>query len=129
MISQAQGIGFAVPVNTVKMILDDLIRFGRVVRPWLGIVGMDVTEEVARYYGLGVDEGVLVVRVVPDGPAAEADIEEGDVIVSIDGRRISSIRDLQDMIKKKGVGSQVEVQIKRGGFESVTKVMLAEAPT
>jgi len=51
MISQAQGIGFAVPVNTVKMIFDDLIRFGRVIRPWLGIVGMDVTKEVARYYG------------------------------------------------------------------------------
>ncbi|MCS7142165.1 MAG: trypsin-like peptidase domain-containing protein, partial [Candidatus Nitrosocaldus sp.] len=78
MISQAQGIGFAVPVNTVRMILDDLIRFGRVVKPWLGIVGMDVTKEVASYYGLGVDEGVLVVRVVPDGPAAEAGIEEGD---------------------------------------------------
>lgn len=129
MISQAQGIGFAVPVNTVKTILEDLIRFGRVVRPWLGIVGMDVTKEISRYYGLSVDEGVLVVRVVPDGPAAEAEIEEGDVIVSIDGARISSIQDLQAVIKKRGVGSQVEVLIKRGGFEGVAKVKLAEAPT
>jgi S1-C subfamily serine protease len=129
MISQAQGIGFAVPVNTVKSILNDLIKFGKVIRPWLGIIGMDVTKEVARYYGLGVDEGVLVVRVVPDGPAAEADIEEGDVIVSIDGRRISGIRDLQDVIKRRGVGSRVEVLIRRGGFEVFTKVMLAEAPT
>jgi S1-C subfamily serine protease len=129
MISQAQGIGFAVPVNTVKSILNDLIKFGKVVRPWLGVIGMDVTKEVARYYGLSVDRGVLVVRVVPEGPAAKADIEEGDVIVSIDGRRISGISDLQNVIKRKGVGSQVEVLIKRGGFEGVTKVMLAEAPT
>jgi S1-C subfamily serine protease len=129
MISQAQGIGFAVPVNTVKSILNDLIKFGKVVRPWLGAIGMDVTKEVARYYGLSVDRGGLVVRVVPEGPAAKADIEEGDVIVSIDGRRISGISNLQNVIKRKGVGSQVEVLIKRGGFEGVTKVMLAEAPT
>jgi S1-C subfamily serine protease len=129
MISQAQGIGFAVPVNTVKTILEDLIRFGRVVRPWLGIVGMDVTKEVSRYYGLGVDEGVLVVRVVPEGPAAEADIEEGDVIVSVDGVRIRNTRELQAAIKRKAVGSQIDTLIRRGGFEGVTKVILAEAPT
>ena len=129
MISQAQGIGFAVPVNTVKTILEDLIRFGRVVRPWLGIVGMDVTKEVSRYYGLGVDEGVLVVRVVPEGPAAEADIEEGDVIVSVDGVRIGNTRELQAAIKRKAVGSQIDMLIRRRGFEGVTKVILAEAPT
>jgi len=129
MISQAQGIGFAVPVNTVKTILDDLIRFGRVIRPWLGIVGMDVTEEVARYYGLSVDRGVLVVRVVPGGPAAKAEIDEGDVIVSIDGTRIGGIRDLQNIIKRKGVGSRIEVLLKRGGFEGIAKVMLEETPS
>ena len=128
MISQAQGIGFAVPVNTVKTILEDLIRFGRVVRPWLGIVGMDVTKEVSRYYGLGVDEGVLVVRVVPEGPAAEADIEEGDVIISVDGMRIRNIRELQDVIKRKAIGSQIDILIKRRGLEGVAKVTLAEAP-
>ena len=73
---------------------------------------MDVTKEVSRYYGLGVDEGVLVVRVVPEGPAAEADIEEGDVIVSVDGVRIKNIRELQDAVKRKAVGSQIDILIK-----------------
>ncbi len=129
MISQAQGIGFAVPVNTVKMILEDLIRFGRIVRPWLGIVGMDVTKEAARYYGLGVEEGVLVVKVVSDGPAAEADIEEGDIIMGVDGVHVRSIRELQAAIKGKRIGSQIEVLIRRGGFEGVAKLKLAEAPS
>ncbi|MEM3427811.1 MAG: trypsin-like peptidase domain-containing protein [Nitrososphaerales archaeon] len=129
MISQAQGIGFAVPVNTVKLILDDFIKFGRIVRPWLGIVGMDVTKEVARYYGLGVEDGVLVVRVVPDGPAAEADIQEGDIIKGVDGVHIGSIKELQAVIRGKRIGSQIEVLIRRGEFEGVTKVMVTEAPS
>lgn len=127
MISQAQGIGFAVPINTVKAILEDLIRFGRVVRPWLGIVGMDVTEEAARYYGLDVEEGVLVVRVAPGSPADEAGIEEGDIIRGVDGARVKSINELHSLIRGKRIGSQVEVLVRRGGFDGVARVVLAEA--
>src|SRR5437899_7490017 len=81
----AQGIGFAVPVNTAKEILGELIEKGRVRRPWIGITSIRVTRSLARYYRLPVSEGVMVVQIEPFSPADNADIRKGDIIEEIDG--------------------------------------------
>ncbi|MCP8314798.1 MAG: trypsin-like peptidase domain-containing protein [archaeon] len=128
MVPFAQGIGFAIPINSVKKIVDELISYGRVIRPWLGVIGMSVTDEIASYYELPVKAGVIVARVIYGSPAHRMGISEGDVIVRINGTSIETIRDLQKSIQKKGVGDRVEVELIRGYQRGVVEVTLAELP-
>ncbi|MGC9152251.1 MAG: S1C family serine protease [Vulcanisaeta sp.] len=94
-IAGAQGIGFAVPINLVKLSVEEILKFGRVIRPRLGIYGVDLNKPMAKYFRLAVDKGILVAGVVPGSPADEAGIRQGDVITAIDDEELSSITQLK----------------------------------
>ncbi|NWG09254.1 MAG: trypsin-like peptidase domain-containing protein [Nitrososphaerales archaeon] len=128
MIPFAQGIGFAIPINSVKKVVEELIAYGRVIRPWLGLTGMSATEELASYYELPVKAGVIVARIIHGSPSYKAGISEGDLIVGIDGAPIKTVQDLQKIVQKRKVGDKIEVEVVRGHQRGVVEVILTELP-
>jgi serine protease Do len=111
-----QGIGFAVPINTVKSILTDLVENGHVTRPWLGISTVKIDPRIARYYRLPIVEGALIVNVEPYSPADNAGLRRGDIIEEIDGNKIQSPSQISSYIrKKKTTNDRVTVIVNRYG--------------
>ena len=100
-IPYAQGIGFAIPVNSAKTCTDEIVVGGETKRPWLGIVGLTLTKQIARYYGLPVDHGVLVTKVAEGSPAEAAGLAEADIILEISEVEIGRIEDLVNEIHGK----------------------------
>ena len=128
-VQQAQGIGFAIPIDTARVIMDQLISRGRVVRPYAGLVwGGDVDANIARQYRLAVDHGIIVREVDANGPAARAGIRQGDVIVALDGRRINNWNDFIRELFTKEPGDRVRVEIARDGDRRTVEMTLAERP-
>jgi S1-C subfamily serine protease len=128
MIPFAQGIGFAIPINEIKARLDDLVKYGRVIRPWLGIVGLDLTKEIAAYHKLPVSEGFVVTRVMHRSPAAKAGIREGDIILKLGDADLTAIGDLQKALKTKKPGETVEIVVQRDNRKGTASVTLGETP-
>jgi serine protease Do len=115
-IPYGQGIGFAVPINTVKSILTDLIENGHVKRPWLGISTVKIDSNIARFYRLPIAEGALIIKVEPYSPADNAGLRRGDVIEEIDGNKIQSPSQISSYIrKKKTANDSVTVIVNRYG--------------
>ena len=127
-IPYAHGIGFAVPVNTAKTILQELIKYGKVNRPWLGISTIKITAQIARYYRLPTNEGALVVKVEEYSPAADAGIRPGDIIEEIDETRIEEVIDLSSRIKKKKVNEQTWLSVNRYGRRFNISAILENQP-
>jgi serine protease Do len=127
-IPYAHGIGFAVPVNTAKIILSDLIKNGKVNRPWLGISTIKITDRIARYYRLPTNEGALVVKVEEYSPAGDAGIRPGDIIESIDEKRIEEITELSSLIKKKKTNENTLLSVNRYGRRFDISVTLENQP-
>jgi len=124
----AQGIGFAIPINTAKYVVEQLLEKGRVVRPWLGITGLTVTKEVATYYNLPTRSGVVLAGIVRGGPADEAGLEEGDIVVQADGTTIDTMEQLQREIRKKKSGDRLNLTIVRDGRRREASLTLQEYP-
>ena len=124
----AQGIGFAIPINTAKYVVEQLLEKGRVVRPWLGITGLTVTKEVATYYNLPTRSGVVLAGIVRGGPADEAGLEEGDIVVQADGTTVDTMEQLQREIRKKKPGDRLNLTIVRDGRRREASLTLQEAP-
>jgi len=124
----AQGIGFAIPINSAKKCTGGIIKEGISVRPWLGIVGLSITDELARYYGLLLDRGVLVTKVADDSPAERAGIVAGDIILRLDRGAIYSIEDLLSEIHNRRIGDRVRVTVYRRGREQTLEATLSEMP-
>ncbi len=127
-IPYAQGIGFAIPINTVMDCVEQIKAYGRVMRPWVGIYGVTVTPQVASYYNLTADSGVLVTNIVPDSPAQRARISPGDVISAIDGVRLRTIQDLKREIDRHRVGDTTELTIARGRMSGKVEVRIEGSP-
>jgi S1-C subfamily serine protease len=127
-IPYAQGIGFAIPVNSAKACANEIVAGGAARRPWLGIVGLSVTREIARYYGLLVGHGVLVTRVAEGSPAEAVGMAEGDVILEMNNVEIESIKDLVSEIQKMRIGEAVRIVAVRNGREHLFELKLSEAP-
>lgn len=124
-----QGIFFAIPSNTVQRIAEQLIEKGRVVYPYLGIGAIEpVTEQVAAQHGLEVDRGALVTEIVPDGPAVDAGIREGDVILSVAGQVIDGKTSLTEALFAHKLGDTVPLQLQRGNEETQVEIRLGERP-
>jgi len=126
--SDAHGIAFAIPVNTLKAVLPSLIEKGRVARSWIGIFIDPVTEEVAAKQGLPKARGAVVSRLVEGGPAERADLREGDVITAFDGRNLDGPDDLPWLVSTVAVGRTVGMRIWRDGTERELKVKTTEKP-
>jgi S1-C subfamily serine protease len=124
----AQGIGFAIPVNSAKTCADEIMIGGTTKRPWLGIIGLTLTSEIARYYGFPVDHGVLVIRVAEGSPAEAATLAEGDIILEISGAETRRIEDLVDEIHGKKVGDVVRILGVRNGRQHFFELTLSDAP-
>lgn len=124
----AQGVGFAIPINKAMEIAKELIEHGKVIRPWLGVATVDVTPDVADYYGLPVKAGALVAQIVARGPADHAGLTPGDVIVSFDGKKVKEMQDVRNIVGKKKIGDKVEIAIVRDGREIAGTLELGEAP-
>ncbi|MDG6985482.1 MAG: trypsin-like peptidase domain-containing protein [Nitrososphaerota archaeon] len=128
MIPYAQGMGFAIPINTVKRIAQEILQNGRVSRRWIGISGIDVTPQLARRYSLQTDTGFLVAEVVPRSPAEFAGLRNGDVVVGADGAGVKHTKDLLMAISKAESGGKVRLEINRAGRKGELDVSPAEAP-
>ncbi len=115
------GIGFAIPINMAKNMIPDLEAKGKVVRGWLGVLIQKVTPEIADSLGIKDAEGALVADVMKDGPAKEAGIKVGDVIVEFDGKAIKDSTELPLLVARTPVGRDVKVVVLRGkGKENLT---------
>ncbi len=125
----AQGIGFSIPINSAMSIAKELIEHGKVIRPWLGILGIGLNKEIAQYYNLPVDEGVLVTRSFEKSPAWEQGITAGDVIMKVDDISVKDMTELAGYVRKKKIGDVITLTIKRGNLQGDVKVRLAEIPT
>jgi serine protease Do len=124
----AQGIGFAIPINSAKQCTDGIVNEGIARRPWLGIIGLSITEEIARYYGLPVNHGVLVTKVAEGSPAEDGEMADGDIILEIDDLETKRIEDLVNEIHKRKVGDKIKIFALRNGREHFFELKLSATP-
>ena len=129
MIPFAQGMGFAIPINTVKKITQEILENGKVTRRWIGISGIDVTPQLARRYDLQTESGFLVAEVVPRSPADHAGLRSGDVVVGAAGDEVRHTKDLLMAISRVEAGRSVRLDVNRMGRTGVLEVLPTEAPT
>ncbi len=118
------GIGFAIPSNLAKRVVDQLVKFGETRRGWLGVRIQTITDELAEGLGLKSPEGALVTEVTPGGPAAKAGIRPRDVIIEFNGRLVRKMRELPRLVAETPVGEEVPVKVIRDGREVALKVTL-----
>lgn len=123
----AQGIGFAIPVNAAKSCTGEMVA-GVSIRPWLGIIGLSVTDDLARYYNLPLDRGVLVTKVLDGSPAQHAGVVAGDMILRIDSAPIYSIEDLLGEIHNRKIGDKLRIAVFRRGREQSFEATLSKIP-
>lgn len=124
----AQGIGFAIPSNSAKSCTYDMTTAGVSRTPWLGVIGLSLNAQVARYYGLPVDHGVLVTKVAEGSPADKAEMLDGDIILEIDNIEVRRIEDLVEEIHKRKVGDTVRILAIRDRREHFFETRLSETP-
>jgi serine protease Do len=125
-VAGGQGIGFAIPIDLAKGIINQLKKHGSVTRGWLGVGIQDLTEEIANYYGIKEVKGALVMEVFPGDPADIAGIKPKDIIVGINGSAVESSRDLTGLIANIGVGDSVKVEVIRDGKEKTFTVKIGK---
>lgn len=122
------GVGFAIPINNAKEILDELIEKGKVVRGWLGIEIREVDEVIAKQFSLPDTKGVLVNRVIENSAAEKGGMNRGDVIVKIEDHKVERVRDLQEVVARTKPGKKVKVVVIREKKEIALDIKLAEMP-
>lgn len=127
-IKEAQGIGFAIPINMVKQVLPQLIRDGRITRAWMGIYLARVDSDVATKLNLPSPSGALIAEVVEEGPAYEAGLRPGDVIVTFAGKEITDAGKLPWIIATSPIGAPLKVKVIREGKEKEVEVTLLPMP-
>ena len=126
--TEVEGMGFAIPINTVQTIIDELMEKGYVARPYLGVTIFD-KQTAARYgYQLTIDKGVYVYQLYIGGPADKAGLQRGDVILSVDGKAVNSVTEVRSEIMAKKIGDKVKVTYDRDGKENTVEITLQEIP-
>ncbi len=126
-IPYGQGIGFAIPVNRAKRIIGDLMAYGRVKKAFLGVTVQSITPDLAKYFEIP-SEGVLITDVAKNSSAEKAQLVPGDVILEIDGKKITTAADFQEGIDEHRVGDKARIKIFRKGKEGIAEVEFNENP-
>ncbi len=127
-IASGQGIGFAIPANMAKPIIEQIINKGKVERSWMGVGIQDMTPELAKSMGIKIDHGVVVNKVYPNSPAQKAGLKEGDVILKCNNETITTSSELQKVVMNSKVGSELKLTILRDGKEMTVKVITEKMP-
>ena len=125
-VASGQGLGFAIPINLARWVMEQILEHGKVVRGWLGVVIQEITPDIAE--AIGVKEGILVAQVMKGSPADKAGLKVGDIIIALNGRKLEDVRDLQLSIMKTKPGTEVTLTIIREGKRKEIKVKVGELP-
>ena len=133
--SDAQGIGFAIPINEAKSAIDSIKKSGRIIRPYLGVRYVQITPDLAKQNNLGSDYGALIARgsnvtqfaVVPGSPADKAGLVENDIVLEVNGEKISDSNSLIGLVQQYQVGDTIELKVLSKGKEKTVKVKLEES--
>jgi serine protease Do len=123
-----QGIGFAVPVNMARSVMEQILKSGKVSRGYLGILIQEVTPDLAKAFSLPSPEGALVGDVTPDSPGAKAGLQKGDVITALNGQKVSDSLELRLRISQMAPGSSVKMDVYRNGQKQEMSATLGEFP-
>jgi serine protease Do len=124
-----EGMGFAIPINTVREVVDELIANGHVTRPYLGVSVFDKETAARSGYILNVDKGVYVFNVTLNGPAGRVGFHRGDIILSVDGKEVNTVGELRAAITSHKVGESIEVKYDSNGMEKTVNVTLEAQPS
>jgi serine protease Do len=127
-LSGVEGMGFAIPSNIARTIAEDLIRYQRVCRPTIGVDAANVNAWAFREYGLSINYGVVIDRVIPGTPAEKVGLQRGDVIVAIDDEATRNLAQLQSALSRRKIGDKVTLTIVRGTEELQVELTLGEMP-
>jgi len=119
------GIGFAIPMNMARTIMDRLIEHGKVERGQLGVFIQDLTPDLAKSFGLKETKGVVVPKVVPDSPADKAGVKTGDVILEVGGKAVKNAQQLKNRVASLPIGKEVDVVVQRNGKKLTLKATIA----
>lgn len=122
------SLGFAVPINMVRRAVRDVVSKGRIIVPWIGMAYTEITEEIAKAYHLPADHGVIVGSVSPGSPADRAGIQQGDIIIEMNGKPLKDAGQLQEFIREAEVGTRVRLTLLRDGQRRTVTVTLEEMP-
>lgn len=125
--SGVEGIGFAIPVNSTTDVIDDLIEYNKVLRPYIGIGGIDLDEETVKYYKLA-SLGVYIKSVQDFSPAEKAGLQSGDIIIKADGKDVKNMEELNEIKNSHKIGETMTLTINRNGIEKEITVTLEETP-
>lgn len=127
-LSGVEGMGFAIPINTVKPIIKEILEKGKVTRPYLGVALLD-RETAARHYGYSFEKGLLIAKIYESGPAAKVGLKQGDIIISINGQEVNKIVDLRSVLNSLPIGKKVDLVIEREYRQMSVSVTLEEMPS
>jgi serine protease DegQ len=122
------GIGFAIPVSTAKMVLEQIIQHGQVVRGWIGIESQDITPELADSFGLARKSGAIVAGVVRGGPADKAGMRPGDILLSVAGKPVASTSEMLNLIAQLAPGGKAKMTVMRKNHEATLDVTVGRRP-
>ncbi len=122
------GIGFAIPVSTVKTVMDSIISNGQVVRGWIGVEPQDITPELAESFGLTKKTGAIIAGVLKGGPADKAGMKPGDILVAVEGKPVNDTTEMLNLIAQLVPGNKAKMTVLRKNSESVLNVTVGKRP-
>lgn len=122
------GIGFAIPVNTARQVLDGLVRNGQVTRGWIGVEPIELNSDLAETFGIKQTEGVIITGVLQNGPAFKAGLKPGDVLLAVGEKEVRNVSELLTLIAAQTPGTSVKMRIKRRNADMTLEVTPAQRP-
>jgi serine protease DegS len=125
---RSEGVGFAIPVDMATDVVEQVVARGRVVRGWIGVVGREVTPQLAESFGLRTRRGVLLASTLENSPAERAGLRPGDVITHVEGTAIASTHELLEAVAAAGPGSDIALEIRRGSERIQVRTTTTERP-
>jgi serine protease DegQ len=122
------GIGFAIPVSTAKMVLDQIVKSGAVTRGWIGVEVQEITAPIAESFKLGTTHGALIAGVLRGGPADRAGVKPGDVLLEIEGRPVADPSAMLNLIAALPPGEPARMRLKRQGKDVEASIVIGRRP-